>query len=65
MCAVGKILDVDVVADRRSVAGRIVSTENLDEGVAADGRTQDVGDEVRFRIVILAEARGWRPATLK
>src|SRR4029077_3446260 len=57
---VGQIGDVDVVPDARAVGGRIVVAEDRQLGPAAGG-AQDGRDQVRLRIVILAElVRGAR-----
>ena len=51
----GQVLDVDVVADRRAVAGRVVGAEDGDVVALAHGRAQDVGDEVGLGVVVLAQ----------
>ena len=48
---------VDVVADRGAVVGRVVGAVD-GEGRPAVGRSQDVGDEVRFGVVALAVPLG-------
>src|SRR5215471_7330532 len=47
--AFGQILDVDVIADRGPVRGRIIGSVNLDVRPLAKGRLQDERDEVRLR----------------
>ena len=51
---VGEVRDVDVVADARAVGRRVVVAEQR-ERAASLGRAKDVRDEVRLRIVVLAE----------
>jgi len=53
---VGEILDVDVIADRCAVARRIVGPVDVDRLSGAERDAQDIGDQVRLGVVILAEA---------
>ena len=51
-----QVLDVDVVADRGAVGRRIVGPVDLDRGRGAERGAQDVRDQVRLGVVVLAEA---------
>ena len=54
----GEVVDVDVVAHRGAVARRVVGAEHLHVVADAGGGAQHERDQVRLRVVVLAE----RPA---
>ena len=58
----GQIADMDVVADRGAVAGRIIRAVDLDRVAAAERGAQHQRDQVGFRLVILADAAVGRGA---
>src|SRR5687767_8158956 len=51
----GKIADVDVIPYRCTVGGIVISTEDLDRGCPALGRSYDEREEMRLRCVLLAD----------
>src|SRR5665811_1800539 len=53
-----EIRDVYVVTHGRAVAGGVVVAVNFDVRQTAAGRAQNVGNQVRFRIVVFAAAFG-------
>ena len=50
-----KVLDVDVVADGGDVRGRVVRAEDLYGNPLAQGGLEDERDQVRLRLVVLAQ----------
>src|SRR5215210_6783264 len=50
-----EVLDVDVVAHRRPVAGGVVGAEELDRFARPGCGPEDQGDEVRLGVVVLPE----------
>lgn len=64
--SVSEIDDVDVVAQARAVRRRIVIAEDRDVIALAERDLQDQWDEVRLRVVVLAdEPSSSAPAALK
>ena len=55
--SVGQVFDVDIVADAGAVGGRVVRAEHRQRRGPLGG-AQDVRDEVRFRLVLLAVVLG-------
>ena len=53
---VAEVVDVDVVADRGAVRRRVVGPEDLDVGIDAERRPEDVRDQMGLGIVVLARA---------
>ena len=53
---VGQVVDVDVVADVGAVLGGVVGAEDGDAGAHAEDGLEDDGDQVRFGVVIFADA---------
>ena len=57
MC-LGQIRDVDVIADTRAVRRRVIGAEQLQRRTPPQHGIDRQRDQMRFRIVILAEPPG-------
>ena len=52
----GQVVDVDVVADAGAVRRRVVGAEDLDVRPLPERHLEDERDQVRLRVVVLADA---------
>ena len=50
----GEVADVDVVAHAGAVGGRVIVAEHVDRDARPGRALKDDGDQVRFRVVVLA-----------
>ena len=55
MC-IREVRDVDIIPEARAVGGRIVGTEDLHVRIGAERGSEDVRDQMRLGLVVLAEA---------